>query len=380
MKFTLSCPGTGEFCPKEIALHASLILHSFRKLILDMRQMRFAIFGTGFWSACQLAAWRELEGVACVALYNRTRAKAQRLADRFGIPVVYDDPAELLEKEHLDFVDVITDVQTHRPMIERVAAHGLPVICQKPLGPSLEEAAAAAAACERAGVPLLVHENWRWQGPLRELKRVLDSGAIGRVFRARVIYSNSFPVFDNQPFLKELEQFILTDIGTHILDTARMLFGEATRLYCQTSRVCEDIKGEDVATVMLGMSSGATVTCEMSYASKVEQDRFPETFVMVEGDRGSAELGPDYWVRVTTSQGTQSRRVPPPFYAWADPRYALVQVASVECNRNLLGALRGEAPAETTAADNLRTLRLVFGAYESARRGQAVDIAKPPPH
>ena len=56
---------------------------------------------------------------------------------------------------------------------------------------------------------------------------------------------SGFPVFANQPFLKELEQFILTDLGSHTLDTARFLFGEAESLYCQTRRVHPDIKGED---------------------------------------------------------------------------------------------------------------------------------------
>jgi predicted dehydrogenase len=153
-----------------------------------------------------------------------------------------------------------------------------------------------------------------------------------------------------------------------------MLFGEATSLFCRTARVHQDIRGEDVATVMLGMASGATVTCEMSYASRVEHDRFPETFVFIEGEQGSAELGPDYWIRVTTAKGTQARRAPPPFYAWADPRYAVVQTAGVACNANLLGALRRHQPAETTAEDNLKTLRLVFGAYESAANGTSIKL------
>ena len=50
-----------------------------------------------------------------------------------------------------------------------------------------------AAACRRAGVPLLVHENLRWQTPLRELKRVLDPGDIGRVFRAASNMPTAFP-------------------------------------------------------------------------------------------------------------------------------------------------------------------------------------------
>jgi D-apiose dehydrogenase len=342
-----------------------------------MRELRFGILGTGFWARYQLAAWRELTGARCVALYNRTQAKAEALAREFNVAAVYGDPEELIRREKPEFVDIITDVGTHRQFVELAAAHRTPVICQKPLAPTLTDARAMLAACRQAGVPLLVHENWRWQAPIRELQRALDAGVIGRVFRARVTYSNSFPVFDHQPFLKELDQFILTDIGTHILDTVRMLFGEARTLFCRTARVHPDIRGEDVATVMLGMASGPTVTCEMSYASRVEHDRFPETFIHVEGERGAVELAPDFWVRVTTAEGTRARRCPPPFHAWADPRYALAQVAGVACNANLLAALRGEAPAETTAEDNLKTLELVFGAYDSAKAGQAIQLPLP---
>jgi D-apiose dehydrogenase len=340
-----------------------------------MRELRFAVLGTGFWARYQLAAWLELRGPRCIAVYNRTRAKAEKLAREFAVPAVYSDAEELIEKERPDFVDIITDVGSHRHFVEMAARHRIPVICQKPLAPTLADAEGMLNSCRQAGVPLLVHENWRWQMPIRALKGVLDSGVLGNIFRARVTYSNSFPVFANQPFLKELDQFILTDIGTHVLDAARMLFGEARALYCQTTRVHADIRGEDVATVMLGMESGATVTCEMSYASRVEQDRFPETFVFVESERGSAELAPDFWIRVTTDTGTRARRYPPPFYSWADPRYALVQSAGVACNANLLASLKNEAPAETTAQDNLKTLQLVFGAYESARSGQAMQLS-----
>ena len=117
---------------------------------------------------------------------------------------------------------------------------------------------------------------------------------------------------------------------------------------------------------------GATVLCLMSYASRVEHDRFPETYVFVEGRRGSLELAPDYWLRTTTADGTLARRAPPPRYSWADPAYDLVHSSIVPCQANLLAALRGEGRAETTADDNLRTLRLVFDSYESARTGQTI--------
>jgi predicted dehydrogenase len=338
-----------------------------------MKELRFAVFGAGFWSHFQLAAWRELPGVQCVAIYNRTRSKAETAAARWDIPAVYDDAAALLRHERVDFVDIITDVHLHAPLAKLAAEHGIPVICQKPLAPTLEFAERMIAQCRAAGVPLLVHENWRWQAPIRALKRVLDCGAIGRVFRAHVQYINSFPVFDNQPFLKNLDQFILADMGTHILDVARFLFGEPRSLACTTARVHSDIRGEDVATVMLSTAE-ATVVCSMSYASQIEHDRFPETYIFVEGDRGSAEIAPDYWLRTTTAAGTSALRRPPRHYPWADPAYDLVHASIVPCQANLLAALRGEAQAETTAEDNLRTLQLVYAAYESASTGRTISI------
>lgn len=337
-----------------------------------MKNLRFAILGTGFWAHFQLAGWQELEGVECVALYNRTRVKADALAQKFGIPHVYDSVEEMLDKEQLDFVDIITDVGTHTNLTRMAVERGVNVICQKPMATSLDEARSMVDICRAAQLQLLINENWRWQYPVRQFKRILDEGRIGKPFRARVHFCNSFPVFDNQPFLKELDQFILTDIGSHILDTTRYLFGDAKSLYCQTTRVHPDIKGEDVATVMMHMESDVNVVCEMSYASRTEIESFPQTYVYVEGDQGFLELGPDYKVRETTLAGTCIRQFTPQHYQWADPAYDLVHSSIVACQSDLLKHLKGEKIAETNGDDNFKTVELVFASYESARTGKPV--------
>lgn len=337
--------------------------------------LRFAIFGAGFWSRFQLAAWQELTGARCVAIYNRTRAKAEALAQSFGVPAVYDNAEALLLHERPDFIDVITDVETHAPFVLLGAKYNIPVICQKPLAPSFRLAEKMVQACRKAGVLLFVHENFRWQTPIRQLKRMLEQGAIGRPFRARIDMISGFPVFENQPFLRELDQFILTDLGTHILDVARFLFGEASSVYCQTRQVHQDIKGEDVATVLMEMGGRTTVLCQTAYAENhLERECFPQTLVFIEGEKGSVELAPDYWIRVTTKNGTHAKRFPPPRYAWADPAYDVVHASIVPCHANLLRALQGLDAAETTGEDNLKTLRLVFSAYDSARNGRAVRL------
>jgi predicted dehydrogenase len=336
--------------------------------------LRFAVFGTGFWSRFQLAGWRELEGADCVALYNRTRSKAEALAGEFGVPAVYDNPEELLRYEKIDFMDIIAHEDVHPELVELAAEYKIPVICQKPMASDLDSARQMVEVCQRADIPFMIHENWRWQPQIQQLKRDLQESGVGKPFRGHILYANSFPVFERQPFLKELDRFILTDMGSHILDTARFLFGEAKSVYCHVAQVNPGIKGEDVATVMMEMGDGITVICSLSYASRVEHNRYNETYISVECENGSVELGPDYWVRVTTRTGTLAKRYVPPHYDWADPLFEMVHASIVPCNADLLRSLQTGQPAQTSGVDNLETMRLVFGAYESAQTGQVITL------
>jgi len=340
-----------------------------------VKPLRFAIFGAGFWARYQLSAWREIPGVECVAIYNRTRARAETLAREFGVAAVYDDAEQLVRDLRPDFVDNITEIGGHKPLSLLCARHRVPCICQKPMAASLQDAEEIVAAFRAANTPFFVHENWRWQAPMLALRQRLAEGTIGEPFRARVTMISGFDCWANQPALADLEQFILTDLGTHLLDTARACFGEASSLCCQTHRtLAPKVKGENVATILLRMGRARmSVVIEMAYAKTLlERESFPQTFAFVEGPLGSIELGPGYEVRVTTARGTEVTRHPPARYAWADPAYDLPQASIVPCHANLLAALRGERSAETTGEDNLKTMRLVFGAYDSARSGAVV--------
>ena len=340
-----------------------------------MKKTRFAFFGAGFWAHFQMSAWQEISGVDCVAIYNRTLSKGKAFAEKFGVKHVYDDPKELLQKEKVDFIDLCINPSTLPDMVELAANHKTHVITQKPIAPSIAIAERLVKICQTAGNLYLVHENWRWQRQIRELKKLLCSNIVGKVFRAKLTMVSGYPVFRNEPTLKELEQFIITDIGTHIIDVARFLFGEAVSLYCQIQKVHPNIKGEDVATIMMKMrENSSTVIIELGYPENyLENDAFPQTFAFIEGEKGSIELTYDYRLKITTKEGTLSRRYPPETYPWADPDYMVVHSSIVPCNKHLLDAVRGEARAETSAEDHLNTIRLTYEAYKSANKNQAIN-------
>lgn len=341
-----------------------------------MNDLRFAVFGAGFWTRFQLSGWREIQGARCVAICNRTMVKAEEYAHEFEIPAVYGDPEVALRNEKLDFVDIVTNPETHEGLALLALSYRLPVVCQKPMAPNAEIAERMVRAFQSAAVPLLVNENWRWQRPIREVKQVLNEGTIGSPFRVRIEMVSGFPVFKNQPFLRDLPQFILTDLGTHILDVSRFLFGEARSVYCRTAKVHTEIAGEDVATVVLEMAGGSTVVVALAYAGNyLEDECFPQTRIFVEAECGSLTLKPGYRMSVTTKDGTRTEEVPPIHYSWADPAYDVVHSSIVPCQTNLLRALKGLEKAETNAEDNLETLRLVQACYKSAASGRVVVIS-----
>ena len=340
-----------------------------------MNKLKFAVLGCGFWSKFQIGAWSELDGTELVAVYNRTLLKAQKIAGYFKVPHVYDNPEELFTKEKLDFVDIITDVDTHAHFVEMAVKHGIKhIICQKPMAPDFETAKHMVKICSDAGSTLYIHENYRWQAPVRRFKEIIDSGAIGKQFKARVTFLSGFPVFDNQPFLKELDHFILTDMGSHVLDVCRFLFGECDELWCETRAINKGIRGEDLAVLLMNMKNGMPVYTEMSYASIIEHDTFSTLNILVEGEKGSVFLGPKFEIRTTTREGTESETVRFPSYPWADPDYIVNHESGIHINSNILQAIQGRGKAENTGADNLETVRLIWAAYRSAETGKKIKI------
>jgi predicted dehydrogenase len=339
-----------------------------------MTTKKFAIFGCGFWSQFQLGAWKEIEGAECVALYNRTKSKAEELAGRFGVPRVYDDAEELLKSEKLDFIDIITDVDTHEKFTLLGAKYGVDVICQKPLAPSFEAAKRMMQATKEAGVRFYVHENYRWQPQLRRIKEILDSGIIGTPFRCNSLWNTAFPLFETQPFLATLEQFALTDQGSHQFDVLRYLFGEVATIYTQIQTINPNIKGEDVATSMLRMKNGMVCVQQISFSSPLEKEIFPQVLLVIEGNKGSVRLDADYNFAITVGNSTTYEKMKMQKYPWQTDRLEPEPPSIVAINKNILDDMLGIGNAENTAADNFETVKLVWAAYKSANSGQVVKL------
>lgn len=339
--------------------------------------MRLAVVGCGFFAHNHLSGWRDLatEGVELVAVCDIDPKRAEEAAKTFAVPRFYADAGDLLDKEKVDCVDIVTRMETHLQVVKIVAARGVDIILQKPLGPDWDQAREIVGTARKAGVRLAVHENFRWQSPMRKLKGVLDSGAIGRPTWARIAFRTGYDIYAVQPYLHQARRYAILDVGIHVLDLARFFLGEVERVFCEAQTRNPENVGEDTATIMLRHRSGAVSIVECSMESRIDPDPFPETLVTIEGERGSASVGPGLAAHITSSGETRDHDFGSPLLPWTSQPWHTVQESVLRTQEAIVRAWRAGKDPESTGDDNLKTYALVEAAYEAARLGRAVAPA-----
>lgn len=329
--------------------------------------LKGAVVGCGFFADNHLNAWGAIDGAEIVAVCDRDPARLKRAVEKFGIARTYTDIDEMLATEALDFVDVATGPGTHEALVAKVAAAGKAVICQKPIAQTIEGAKEMVAACEKAGVTFMIHENFRWQKPLMAVKAAIDAGRIGKPYFGRISFRTDHDIYAGQPYLATEERFIVADLGIHVLDMARYYFGEVESLAASTTRVNPNIRGEDVATMMLTHDSGVTSVVDCTYASPRPEDVFPETLVEIDGSEGSIKLDGHYRLTVFTRGGeAEVSNADAAMLPWAEKPWHVVQDSVLAIQQDFVRCLQeGREPA-TSGRDNLKTYALVDAVYRSA--------------
>lgn len=340
-----------------------------------MADLRGVLIGCGFFAVNQLHGWRDAKGASLVAICDRDAARLKLVGDQFGIERRYSDAAEMLAAEKPDFVDIATTVESHRPLVELALSHSIPTICQKPFAPTLEDAKAMVAAASAAGVPFMVHENFRWQSPIMAVKALIEAGEIGTPFFGRVSFRSGYDIYAGQPYLAKAKRFIVDDLGVHVLDVARYLFGDVSSVTARTTRVNPNIVGEDTATILLDHENGITSVVDCSYSTKQAVEQFPQTLIEVDGSEGAIRLHLDYRLVVKGRSGSFERDASPTLLSWAQKPWHNVQESVAQIQQDWVDCLRlGREPA-TSGKDNLKTFALVEASYRSAASRLPVEPA-----
>ena len=323
--------------------------------------LRMGLIGAGWVTQHHLNAYRQLaDRVKVVAIADPDAQARNGRAQTYAIPAAYAQAAEMLEREQLDAVDIASPRETHVAMCQLAAAKGLPILCQKPLTPNLEEAQKLVQSLSPE-IRLMVHDNWRFRPHYRVIGQWLRDGSIGKIRQAFMTIFTSgllpdaqgrLPAVERQPFFATLDRLLLMEVMIHHVDTLRFLFGPLEFKGASLGHSCPGVRGEDRATLlMLSPASGAAVLLSGDFMARgypaAQFDRF-EIF----GERGAIRLEGSTLQLVNEHPVTQQVDL--------DANYLASYRGAIE---HFLNCLASGAPFETSPADNLETLKLVEAAY-----------------
>jgi predicted dehydrogenase len=334
-------------------------------------RLRVGLIGCGFISARHGPAWLASPDADLVAVCDQDLAKARRRAAEWGVSGLHADAEEMLDKEHLDAVDIATRPGTHTLLVGMAAARGIHVLCQKPLAPTMEEAAAMVVTCEQARVRFMVNEMWRYLPPIAAMGRLIRSDTLGPIHYLRFLWGRqSFrtphQVFSDQPYFYAMPKLIVYEAMIHSIDAARSLAGEVESVYARMARVTDGIQGEDMALVVLGHQRGVTSSHDASWVTPGGAPGDAAYAWRVEGRDGAL----DYSAATGELRLIDGReaRVLERYPDWTTPH----QQAFIACIGHFAHAVRCDEPFWSPARDNLRTLAATLAAYDSVASGQAV--------
>jgi predicted dehydrogenase len=338
-------------------------------------RLRGAGIGAGYFAPFQYEAWTRIPEVEVVAVSDLSEDRAAAIVARHGVRRRYREWREMLDVERPDFVDIITPPSTHEEMCAYAAARGIHIICQKPLAPDYEASRRIVETAAAAGVRLMVHENFRWQPWYRAAKTIQAERTIGEFTHVQFSMRTGdgwgpAAYLDRQPFFRDYPRLLVYETGMHFIDTFRFLLGEVTSVVAQLKRLNPVIEGEDAGILLLTFAGGATAIWDANRYNESESasPRFTFGHMRIDGTDGHLTLGADSSMRVKRL-GEPARAVE---YARENVNFAGDCVYFLQ--RHFVECMLSARDFESSGHDYLKTVRVVEAAYESAARGERVNL------
>ena len=338
--------------------------------------LRVLGIGAGYFARNHYAAWRDHPEVELAGIVDLDAARAEAMAAEFGAAPFADLDAALAAGP--DLVDIAAPPPAHLPLIERTTAAGVPTICQKPFCGGLEGAREAARLAEARGVPLVVHENFRFQPWWRRIAAQIDAGRVGEPyqvsFRLRPGDGQGPRAYlDRQPYFQAMPRLLVHETAVHLIDVFRFLLGEPEWIWADLRRLNPAIAGEDAGIVVLGFPGGRRGLFDGNrLADHAAEDRRRVMGEgLVEGSAGAIMLDGDGTLTFRAHGRDEAEPIALDF-----PRDRFGGGCVDALQAHVVDHLLRGAPLENRAADYLRTLEAVDAAYASDREGRRIDLAE----
>ena len=374
-----------------------MLLNSRRDLpaVTSSKQIGIGIIGAGFARTTQIPGFRDCMGARVVAIASRNREHAEAVAKEFEIPNVPSDWRELVKRDDVDLVSVVTPPALHLEMTLAALENGKSVLCEKPMAMNSSEAATMFAAARKAGTLNIIDHELRFLKSRRTMRSMLRNGAIGTVRHCNYVFRSDYRGLPDQPWDwwsdNNMGGGTLGAIGSHVIDSFRWLLdAEITQVTCMLSTHIAErldkssgakraVTSDDEARLMFRFAdsqwtSGATGLASLSVVESGAHENRLEVYgstgsLMVEetGELWHSPSGSAAWRPCKVHQDAMAPGMRPA--SWSRG-FAAFSCAIVEALRNQKTVVEGAADFE----DGYKAQLVLDAARESNRTGCAQSI------
>ncbi|MGI9036149.1 MAG: Gfo/Idh/MocA family protein [Pyrinomonadaceae bacterium] len=357
---------------------------------MKINPQRVAIIGLGAASRnIHLPAYKSLAGKVEIVGGCDTDGDARKTwREKFGIGEIFDDPLKMIETTAPDIVSICTPPALHVEQTLLALKHNAHVFCEKPLAENLVGATEIIRAAEFANRFVVVNSQFPYMNIHRAAKRMIGSPEFGRL-----LFLQAWQIFHpshntEAGWRGELKRRLCFDFGVHVFELARNFFGdEPMRISAQMPQPQPAQNFDILNLITLEFADGRAASIILNRLSNA-----PERYLdmRLDGERASIQTSIGGQVRFEAGIHTREKR---PFLGlnFIKGGSAVLQngnkskiIAKDGINpfasstayhfRNFINAIeQGKTPL-ATAQDNLKTLALVFAAYDSAESHCAIEM------
>ena len=337
--------------------------------------VRAVLVGCGGICGAWMKAIQGEADVQIVGLMDIRPENMAKVAEANGLAGVAQstDLAALLRQVRPDAVFNCAIPEAHLPVTLTAFEHGCHVLGEKPLADTLANARTMVAAAQQAGRLFSVIQNRRYQAQIRSLRAFLDSGAIGRV---TTVNADFYIGAHFGGFRDRMEHVLLLDMAIHSFDQGRLITGaDPLSVYCHEWNPAGSWYDHDAsAQCIFEMSGGMVFNYRGSWCCEGLNTTWECDWRIV-GERGCVTWNGGDQFRVQTVAATGKF-----FSDMQDTPIPVAMPVGMHgghkgCIMEFVRCVQHGGTPETTAADNIKSLAMVFGAIASAEQQCKVSMA-----
>lgn len=335
-----------------------------------MEKIRFGIVGCGMIARFHARAMEKTEGAYLQGACSKSIESAEKFCAEEGIEV-YPSFEAMLASDNIDAVSICTPSGEHCGQIRAALEAGKHVLVEKPMCITPEEAAEVIAMAEEKGLLLCAVAQLRFSDSLREMKRVVAGGHLGKIYSAALTmrYYRSQAYYDQAGWRGTWAMDgggVLMNQGIHGVDMLCYLLGEAEEVTGYIGTLGREIEVEDTAVAAVRFRSGALATID---ASTCCQPGFPLRLV-ISGEGGTIAMEGSDIVTWTIDEPCRAGEKSAAGLTSANDPKAIDFMNHARLYEDFLRVLHEGGELVCSGAQGKLPLDIIVGLYRGAKNGR----------